>query len=127
MVSIIPKLIDKLTNPARLKPGEIMCDNCYSIIPANATRCPKCTRDVIPDYMLKAQTDMEQSYKERGLQDSLAIVRPLIHAISAAIQERAPMMAPIIQTQVTEANVFELLCELERRGFRLVPCEPVAK
>ena len=106
----------------------MICENCRHVFSAGEHRkCPQCGRDVIPPELEEAQQAMERSYRERGLDDSLAVIRPLMSAVVETVVTLAPMFPRSqLQAAMNEQSVFTLLCELEARGFRVVPIEPTA-
>jgi hypothetical protein len=107
------------------KGQRLICANCDKIFDVRKhDRCPHCGRDVIPDELQEAQNLMEQTYRERGLQGSIDVIRPLMNAVVETVVTLAPMFPRSqLQAAMNETAVFTLLCELEARGFRVVPIE----
>jgi hypothetical protein len=109
-----------------LAPRSMICDNCTFEFDAHAHRaCPACGRDVIPEELEEAQRAMDKTYREQGLADSLTVIRPLMSAVVETVVTLAPMFPRSqLQAAMNEQAVFTLLCELEARGFRVIPIEP---
>lgn len=101
----------------------MICENCKFAFDARThAKCPQCGRDVIPPELEEAQKAMEQSYREKGLEGSIEVIRPLMNAVVETVVTLAPMFPRSqLQAAMNETAVFTLLCELEARGFRVVP------
>lgn len=70
--------------------------------------------------------DVEQTAAAEAQMDNdpLARIRPITRAIWAAVRAKEPRIPNALLGQfVTDYQVWELLCELEKQGYTIVPCE----